>query len=297
MDSLLAIWQRIPVLIRAVLVGLVVAAAGSFPWAWLAQANLRHLRAVPWGAAVMAVYLWLYWRYLTGRSWPASTAALRRERARARPLSAPVWGAAILAGIIGLATSVVLIRLMGRLVALPHEQMGDIAGVPAGTLLATLVMGAVVAGVVEEVSFRGYMQRPIERQLGPAVAILVVGVVFGLAHGTHSEWSLILMPYYAAVAATYGALAWLTDSIMPSLALHAGGDLFGALQLWIAGRSVLGSNNGVAAAGPAGMNVRFWLNLAVLAAVATAAVWAYRQLAAVVREERPTSAMAPTQIA
>ena len=295
MNSVLAMWRAIPIVLRAVLVGLVAAALGSFPWAWLAQANLRHLRAVPWGPAVMAVYLWLYWQFFTGRSWPASTAALRRERSRPRPLPASVWGAAILAGVLGLAASIVLIRLTGRLVALPHEQVGDISNMPWGTLLATLVMGALVAGVVQEISFRGYMQRPIERRLGPVTAILVVGVLFGLAHGTHTAWSLVLMPYYIAVAATYGALAWLTDSILPSLALHAGGDLLGGLQLLTAGRSVVGSNSDGAAAVPPGVNVRFWINLVVLAAVVTAAVWAYRQLAEVVQGEAPATESSATQ--
>jgi membrane protease YdiL (CAAX protease family) len=284
MESVLAIWRRIPVIIRAVLVALVVASTGSFPWAWLAQANLHHLRGAPWGPVVMAVYLWLYWQYFTGRGWPASTSALRRERSRPRALSGSVWSIAIVAGILGLAASIVLMRLIGRLVALPVERAGDISGIPPVTLLAMLVMGSLVAGVVEEVSFRGYMQRPIERHVGPTVAIVVVGVVFGLAHGTHTEWTLVLMPYYIAVAATYGALAWLTDSILPSLALHAGGDFLGGLQVLTAGNSVVGSNTAGAGAVPAGVNMRFWINLVVLAAVVTAAIWAYRQLAAVVHE-------------
>lgn len=104
----------------------------------------------------MVVYLWLYWQYFTGRGWPASTAALTRERSRPRSLSACVWSAAIFAGILGLAASIVLMRLIGRLVALPHEQVGDVSGIPPDTLLAILVMGSLVAGAVEEVSFRGY---------------------------------------------------------------------------------------------------------------------------------------------
>jgi len=295
MNSVLAAWRHVPVPIRAVGAGLAVASVGSFPWAWLAQANLRHVRAVPWGAAVMAVYLWLYWRFFTGRSWPASTAAVRREQSRARPLSASVWAAAILAGILGLVASVLLARLIGRLVVMPHEHVGDISHIPAGTLFATAAMGALVAGVVEEIAFRGYMQRPIERRLGPVTAILVVGVIFGLAHGTHGEWSLVLMPYYMAIAATYGVLAWLTDSIFPSLALHAGGDLLGALQLLSGGGSAAAPSGGGATAGVSGVNGRFWINLVVLAAIVTAAVWAYRMLAAAVREEAATAMIPAAQ--
>ena len=76
-------------------------------------------------------------------------------------------------------------------------------------------MASIVAGVVEEASFRGYMQGPIERRHGPVVAILVTGSVFGFAHFTHPEVTLILMPYYLAVAAIYGA-AGLPDELDPA---------------------------------------------------------------------------------
>ena len=39
------------------------------------------------------------------------------------------------------------------------------------------------------------------------------------------------MPYYLAVAAVYGALAYFTNSILPSLVLHAGGNVLGAFDL------------------------------------------------------------------
>lgn len=67
------------------------------------------------------------------------------------------------------------------------------------------------------------MQQPIERRHGPVAAILITGIVFGLAHFTHPEVTLILLPYFVAVAAVYGALAYLTNSILPSLVLHTVG--------------------------------------------------------------------------
>ena len=69
------------------------------------------------------------------------------------------------------------------------------------------------------------------------VAILVTGSVFGFAHFTHPEVTLILMPYYLAVAAVYGTLAYLTNSIWPSVVLHAGGNMFVALDFFARGQS------------------------------------------------------------
>ncbi len=212
---MLALWRRLPVAIRAVVLGLLAGSAGTLPWAWLGTMNLRHLPSVPWGALLMAPYLWLYWRYASGRGWPSSTSAARREMMRARSLSPDVWGMAILAGILGIATSLDLMRLVGRLIVLPHEAAPNLGRASGVTILASFVMAALVAGIVEETAFRGYMQGPIERRHGPVAAILVVGVVFGLAHGSHSFFTLALLPFYMAVAATYGALAFITDSVLP----------------------------------------------------------------------------------
>jgi membrane protease YdiL (CAAX protease family) len=298
MDALTAIWQRIPIAIRSVVIGLAVAAAGTFPWAWLAHANLQHYSAVPWGPMLMAAYLWAYWFYFTGRWAPVSTSATRRIRARANPLPAHVWSRAILAGILGLAAAIVLMRLISRLMVLPAERTGDLSVIPMVTLVSTIMMGALVAGVVEEIAYRGYMQAPIERRFGAPVAILVVGAIFGFAHGTHTEWTLTLMPYYLAVAATYGALASITDSILPSLVLHAGGDLLGAFQLIVGGRSVLGSNVSTRGAVPPGINARFWINLLVLIVIGCAAVWAYRRLTvAVARSRRENDSACPINAA
>jgi len=285
MASLNAVWHRVPVLVRAVVVGMLAAAAGSFPWAALAGENLRHLPAVPWGPAIMLGYLWVYWRYAGGRGWPATTAEARRSSLRARPLTGAVWVPALVAGLLGLWAIVAGMRLLGRVVALPHESAGDLSGIPPLTLLIFVLMSALVAGVVEETSFRGYMQRPIERRHGPVVAIVVVGLMFGLAHTTHAYWSLVLMPYYVAAAAVYGGLAYLTDSILPSLVLHTGGDALSALLLVFGNRGLMDPGT-ARSAGPGGVNGAFWVNAVVFVVVAGAAVPAYRWLARVVRSER-----------
>jgi hypothetical protein len=105
------------------------------------------------------------------------------------------------------------------------------------TVFLWVVMSALVAGVVEETAFRGSLQRPIERRLGPAAAIVISGVIFGFSHFAHPEVGLVLLPYYLAVSAVYGMLAYLTDSTLPSMVLHAGGNIFSAFDLFTRGRS------------------------------------------------------------
>jgi membrane protease YdiL (CAAX protease family) len=97
-------------------------------------------------------------------------------------------------------------------------------------------MQSVVAGVTEEAAFRGYMQSPIERRYGLAVAILVNGALFGLLHfGNHPRDVLLMLPYYIAVAAVYGGLTWAADSILPALVLHSAGDIVVLTRWWATG--------------------------------------------------------------
>ena len=208
-----------------------MATAGTLPWAALASANLRYWSAVPWAVVPAVLYLWLFWRYVQGAGWPRSTSEARRTNCRANRLADDVWAAALLAGILGLWALVLGLGVVNRLVRLPAQPAEDLSGVPFVTLAVMLPMASIVAGVVEEASFRGYMQGPIERRHGPVVAILVTGSLFGFAHFTHPEVTLILMPYYLAVAAIYGALAHLTNSILPSMVLHAAGNVLGYVKL------------------------------------------------------------------
>ena len=233
---MLSLWTRLPIVVRAIRTGGLVAAAGT-PWAALVSANSKHAPSIPWAVPPTALYLWLFWRYVRGAGPPRSTSDARRTNCRANRLSDEVWGAALLAGTLTLGALVLFQRVMSRLVMLPQQPTDDLAHVPPVTLAIWLLMSAAVAGIAEESSFRGYMLRPIERRHGPVVAILVTGSLFGFVHFTHPEVTLVLMPYYLGAAAIYGALAYFTDSILPSAVLHAAGNIFSAIALFTGGRA------------------------------------------------------------
>lgn len=270
-----------PVIVRAVLTGALAAAAGTLPWALLAAANLKFFPSVPWAVPPTALYLWLYWRYLQGAGWPRSTAEARRATLRAHGLSEDVWAAALFAGGLGLMALVLLLGVMNRLVRLPQQKLGaDISQIPWLTVASLIVMGSIVAGIVEEASFRGYMQGPIERRHGPVVAILVTGSLFGFAHFTHPEVTLLLMPYYIAVAAIYGAVTYLTNSILPAMVLHASGNIWVSLDFFARGQSEWqASSKPAPLIWQTGPDASFWFSCAAAIVVGTAAFWAYRNLA------------------
>jgi membrane protease YdiL (CAAX protease family) len=283
---MLALWQRLPVIVRAVLTGLALGAIVTVPWAALAYANFKYAAAVPWAVLPTTVLLWLWWQYVSGKGLPRSTASARRQNLRAFNLSDEVWGAAIIAGILGIATSLLVLNVTSRFVTVPQQPLPpELTQIPLQTLLAINVMGAAVAGIVEEGSFRGYMQGPIERRHGPVVAILVTSTVFGLVHFTHPGL-LVLMPFYMTIGVTYGVLAYLTNSILPGLILHATGDAMGGVMALARGRMV--SSLPLA---PPETGLPFWFTGVALVLVGAATVWALVALASITRQAPQPSAL------
>jgi membrane protease YdiL (CAAX protease family) len=289
------IWLRFPVVVRAVLAGAAVAAVGTLPWAALASANTRHLSTLPWAVPSMAIVLWVYWRYFVqGTGWPRSTADARRTSARVNALPAEVWGPALLAGMLGLVSVLLLQGVLSRLVALPQQRDLEVSKYPVVTVLLWVVMSAIVSGVVEETSFRGYLQRPIERRHGPVVAIVLTGGLFGLVHFAHPEVGVVLLPYYIAVAAVYGALAYFTDSTWPGMVLHAGGNMFSAFDLFTRGRSEWQlSTEARPLIWDTGLDAAFWGNASALAIAGALTVLAYSALARATRAARTPAATLP----
>ena len=186
----------------------------------------------------MALYVWAYWRFIGGNWGSRDSAETRRASLRAHRLSRRMWGASLLAGLLGFATLLLFLTVMTRLVSSPATPpIGTPADMPFITSFLLLVMASIVAGVSEEAAFRGYMQGPIERRYGLVPAILVTGTIFGLLHfSNHPADVLKMLPYYIAVSAVYGGLTWAANSILPALVLHSGGDIWSLSRLWLTGR-------------------------------------------------------------
>jgi len=78
-----------------------------------------------------------------------------------------------------------------------------------------LVLLALVPGICEEVLFRGYAQRQFERAGGPAVGVLLSGMLFGLYHLRPSQvLPLVVLGLFMAY------LVWRTGSVVPAMAVH-----------------------------------------------------------------------------
>jgi membrane protease YdiL (CAAX protease family) len=267
------------VIIRAVVIGMLVMLAGTIPRNIVFAMNLRIFRAVPWAVPVTAIYLWFFWRYLRGAGLPASTAEMRRAGLRANRVRAVVWVWALLAGGLGIVALVLALWVANRMIVLPPQTLPNLAGVPSSTVLVLLLMAAPVAGIIEEAAFRGYMQGRIEERCGLVVAILITGTMFAVAH---LDFTLILWPYYVAVAGLYGLVTYLTKSILPAVVLHTCGNLYSNIDLWLHGQAEWqASSSSNALIWETGADASFWTWAIGFVIVTAATVWAFVRLARV----------------
>lgn len=276
MTVLRSLWSRIPIVVRALVLGLVIQIVGVMPFMILVQLNLEALPALPWAALVEVGVLWGLWRYLGGAGPPSSTAQTRRRWRRAHPVDRGLWPATAASGLLYGLTLVSLSAFTNLWQPMPPEAVAGflaLARAPASMAVATLAMIAISAGFVEEMAYRGFMQKPIEERHGPAVAIAVVAVAFALSHTIPGP----TLPLFALGATGMGLLAYLSGSIVPGIVVHILVDAGVLTWVWLRPEGI--ERFLAAANGPEGSS---WLPIAgaiaLALAVATSAalVWLHR---------------------
>ena len=105
-------------------------------------------------------------------------------------------------------------------------------------LVATLATAVIAAPVIEELVFRGLVLRGFLSRMVPAVAILLQGVLFGVAHvdPVRGWGNLGLALVLSGVGVVFGVAAYLTRRLGPSVIAHA---IFNAVVLAIVLSGVL----------------------------------------------------------
>jgi membrane protease YdiL (CAAX protease family) len=214
-------WSRLPVAPRAIVSGLLVALIAANVWPLL----LMRL-SVPLAAGAEALFLIVYLWWATGHGAPRSTRAARADAGRAGRFTAAQWTWGIIAAVAFAVTVNAAITVLFRLVPFPVEDFRrgyDLSFIPTLPLkLLACVVSATSAGVCEEVGFRGYMQRPIERRHGPVIAIAISSVLFAVIHlnkGFEAVPAMLGVTLGAGVL--LGLIAWASGSLIPGIIGHA----------------------------------------------------------------------------
>jgi membrane protease YdiL (CAAX protease family) len=94
--------------------------------------------------------------------------------------------------------------------------LGELLRADSALSLALVLLGAAVAPAFsEEIFFRGFLQRGLERRIGTWPGILVTATVFGILHGATRA------PSIAALGVLFGWIASRSGSVWPSVGAHA----------------------------------------------------------------------------
>lgn len=223
----------------ALVMGLTISLIGTVPWVALVRLNVREHPESPWAAATTACWLAVMLVWLSGLGWPRSTSAFRRFHCRLWRPQPGAWTGDHLATILSLIGAMVGLSAVYVLMG-ANRAPADVSPYPTTAIrFSVLLMGPMVAGVVEETAFRGYMQSHLER-IGPTFAILVTSAAFTLLHATHGLAYLIAVaPGFFLASVVYGYLALKSGSILPGMALHFAGDLAFAYFVLLGGDSAL----------------------------------------------------------
>jgi membrane protease YdiL (CAAX protease family) len=277
--SPISLWGRVPLAVRAVISGFVVFQVIQMGWLVLFLLNIQHLPTVPWNVPLGLLFLWVTFSYFNGRWAPRSTSKPRQISMRARRLTRREWQWSLLAipllALLLFSFIIVFYRLTG--IHIPEDDF-DLSALPWWTLLPSLVMLSINAGVSEEAGFRGYMQGDLEAHYGPKIAIISTAVIFWLLHLNHvsgpARFALLIV-----MGLLLGSLAHAANSILPAIVAHAFVDSFA----FITGAGGIGLEgiHDITPIAETGVDVRFMIALILLLLSAPAYFWTVRKLSVV----------------
>ncbi len=275
MKRMRSLSSRILTVIWSGILALLLTVFAQAIWSVLLITNLVTSPAIPWAVVVMALLLWLIWQYLNGKWWPASTSGARRRRLRARPISREVFIWACVAGMLSIVALTGFWIVLFQLVKVPGNKLPSFSSYPWLTVVFVLVMASIVGAVTEEAGFRGYLQVVLEREVSGPAAIVITALAIAPGHGLTQGFVWPTLLFYFFVDVMFGAIAYLTKSILPGIVVHTIGLLTFFILVWPhdATRRLVSEG---------GADTWFWIHVVQVLIFTPLAILAFRQLAQVV---------------
>lgn len=275
-------WARLPLMVRAVIMGLLVCLpAANVITALAAGIGMSSISAMEIVGGTEAVFLLTYLWWTRGGGPPRSSRTARAALARAGAFSLTqwIWGiAGALAFAITIHAAMVLVFRLVPFPAAAFHKGYDFSAIPSPALKwIAVVLAAASAGITEETGFRGYMQQPIEQRHGPFVAILVSTLFFLLAH-LNQSWAVPAMnPVGILVAVLLGLLAWSSGSLIPGIIGHTVMDI-GLFAYWWTGIAGTFTARPISETGIDALFEIACVVFAIALSVVAAAIWQLRKL-------------------
>lgn len=221
--------MKIPLVVRSIFIGFGISSLGVGIWTIVAMTLPG-----PWSLFVMGAILILYWMYFRGKWKPTNTQAFRRFCTRQVKLKRSTW-------MLGMAVAFFIVlflqssfMLTFRIIEFQPEIFKTLTFIndqPALQSWSLIIGISMVAGICEEIGYRGYLQKPLEQKYGPVLAIAVASLVFVVIH-LHQAWlGNILVPAFI-VSFMIGYLAYATNSLIPGIIGHITFDIINVSYWW-----------------------------------------------------------------
>jgi len=90
------------------------------------------------------------------------------------------------------------------------------------TAMMFMAMAVLVAPLVEETVFRGYLYPLFAKSFGVATSVAITGILFGLMHGVQLGWTWGLVTVLVVVGIVFTFVRARTGSVFASFLLHLG---------------------------------------------------------------------------
>jgi len=129
--------------------------------------------------------------------------------------------------------STILSPLLGHM---KNPQGCDISQAFGSVPFLAVISIAVIAPVVEEIAFRGFIYGGLRNKWGVTVSVLVSSFVFALAHSFSVGGSILLLGPSLFVAGVALALVYeRSRSLVPGIVLHASFNLIAVIAIFLVG--------------------------------------------------------------
>jgi membrane protease YdiL (CAAX protease family) len=148
-----------------------------------------------------------------------------------------VWNSRdLLIGALAALPALVLLLVMIRIPLSPLLRLGELVRthiVPLfrGCTLAELLVISIVAGIGEEMLFRGVIQHGLAERIGPpagtAIGIGIASLLFGLAHALSGTYAILA----GLISLYFGWLLVATGNLLAPIAAHAAYDFLAFVYL------------------------------------------------------------------
>ena len=223
--------MKLPLVLRSILSGFGVTSLGTGIWVLM----VTYI-PVPWSVvtfAGMGTILILYWMYFSGKWNPSSTQAFRRICMRQINIKSSVW----VWGLVAALSIILFLNSSGiltlRIIEFPEatKSASYLNDYPAWAAWSLIIMASLVAGICEEIGFRGYMQAPLEKKYGSVVGISITSLVFVVVH-LHQAWASGILVHIFVISFMIGYLAYASNSLLPGIIAHVSFDIINFSYWW-----------------------------------------------------------------